>query len=81
MTSDHVVKDQSDKEMGIQVLPFHGQIFPIRRKNILLVSARVDFDPLTSIYFIFSNFPRSRNITAPHQIFVGISLIFEINGI
>ena len=30
---------------------------------------------------IFSNFWRSRNITAPHQIFVGISLIFNINGI
>ena len=55
-----------------------------KAKNIYcwsLVSARVDFDPPASIYFIFSTFPRSRNITAPHQIFVGISLIFKLNGI
>ena len=52
--------------------------------NIIIVglwSARVAFDPPASIYFIFSNFPRSRNINAPHEIFVGISLIFKINGI
>ena len=56
----------------------------VRRKQIYcwsLVSARVDFDPPASIYFIVSNFSRSRNITARHQIFVGISLIFKINGI
>ena len=46
-----------------------------------LVSARVDFDHPASIYFIFSNYPRSRNITAPHQIIVGILLILKINGI
>ena len=45
-----------------------------KKKERSLVSARVDVDPPASIYFIFYNFPRSRNITAPHQIFVGISL-------
>ena len=32
-----------------------------------------DLSEVYCIYY-FSNLPRSRNITAPHQIFVGISL-------
>ena len=56
-----------------------------RKKNIglfLISGQRTSILTLPLQYILyFSNFKRSRNITAPHQIFVGISLIFKINGI